>query len=535
MLVDQARFYLGRLGPHVMAKAKRKTHNGETRGVQVNGVFYEGLKQDSRGIYVYDPSLPRGKNIIRFGKPDTPEKARKVEARIIQWQRRQAERRGDVFHDGTIGVRVKRVHAREAGDADRQVIEVFGVGELDDVPPEQRRRSKAISNRQLPDGTYLGVSEIRQLTQEEYDATTDLTKAVPIAEFWKHVGSYIRRDPRTWAKRLGLPELKDLPYVTVQPDVSLDTIRDRYLNRVPRLSNTEQQGVKRAWKVFARAVSVATIADVDDEAIRRFAQEIDRRIQSRQWTSWKSTVSKALVRIRSVLRESADEANPADHCQRVLGMLSNKKLKASALETECAKRGQRSKAKRLIKPEEFQALFKAAKGDRFLTCAVLLGANCGWTQMSLIGCWRESLHLSDKPPYHDFHRVKRKVVKRTAPLWPETVKALKGYLTHDHDPGVTNGADKAFVFSQNRQLLTAHGLQKQLGGLVERAGIAPFLWSWWRHTCETVPRDEAPKQGVAIDPYHLNMVMGHVLPPVKQHYYLEGADGDDTVEPEAGS
>jgi len=514
-----------------VGKKKRRSHNGEPRGVHVNGVFYEGLKRDSRGIYVYDPTAARkkkgqrGGNIIRFGNDDTPDKARRVEAKILKWKREQAQREGrGLAFESTMSLSLPagRVIEPPSTEELHSLSQTFGDGEeiAKRIEEGQHRLDAALTQE------GFSAEEARRFKQGLSEDPRFVMELAWLSstEFWLKVGDAVRREPATWSRRLGLPELKGLPYVEVQPDVSLDIIRDRYVKRVPSLSAKEQTEITHAWKVFADAVQVETIAEVDKEAIQRFVEEIDRRIGAREWTSWKGTVSKALIRIRSVLRASAEDDNPADHCRRVLGMISNRKLRAAAFEAECAKRGEKTKPKRPITPEEFQGLLKAAKGDRFLTCAVLLGANCGFTQMSLVGCWRESMHLEAEIPYHDFHRVKRQVVKRIAPLWVETRNALRAYLTQDHDPKVVKG-DKILMFSHDGQPWKPHELKDELESLVDKAGVDPgLLWSWWRHTCETVPRDEAPKQGVAIDQFHLNMVMGHTLPQVKQHYYLEGAE-----------
>lgn len=488
--------------------AKRKSFNGQPIGEYVNGVFYEGLRRDKHGLYVTDPTLPRNKNPVRFGKPDTPQKARKAEARIIRWQREQAARRGDVFHDTTIGVTLRRDDVREADHEQRQVLNLLGVPETPSKVGD-KLPFKSIRSSQTSTGT---VNEQLATVLERMP----VGGKIALGEFWKQLGAAIRRDPREWAKRLGLPELKDLPHVEVQPDVSLDTLLERILNRSPALSKNEQTAVTSAWKMFTKAVGVGTVGEIEEEHVQAYAQAIEARIDDREWTNFDNTVKKNVARVRKVFIHS----KKVTHCQRVLGLMGEG-INLDAFRAMCAGLGEETIEKPIPTRKEFRALLDAAD-SRLLKCYALLAANCGFTDMTILDLWRESLHLSSKVPYHNHRRVKPKPTKRFSCLWPETVDALQEYLTHEHDGKVSTG-NRTLFFSQDGKPIDRNWLNAEKALWFKRAGVpSDFVMSRFRHGIENIPSNLAAKRRQAVDRYHVDIVMGHVLPKTQSNYYKAG-------------
>jgi integrase len=141
--------------------------------------------------------------------------------------------------------------------------------------------------------------------------------------------------------------------------------------------------------------------------------------------------------------------------------------------------------KRLFTSKQVRQIVKNANGE--LRGMVLLGVNCGFGPKDCCDLPTDRVDL--KNGWHNFHRIKTGVERR-CPLWPETVKALRG--------ATNNG--KVFASKWNRRNIAYHFRQLVDGFYVK--DVTEFYSL--RRTFETIATTSGVTQAV------VDAIMGHV-------------------------
>jgi integrase len=140
---------------------------------------------------------------------------------------------------------------------------------------------------------------------------------------------------------------------------------------------------------------------------------------------------------------------------------------------------------RLFTSKQVREIVKNADGE--LRGMILLGVNCGFGPKDC--CDLPTARVNLKSGWHNFHRIKTGIERR-CPLWPETVKALRGATNNGH----------VFRSSWNRRNIAYH-FRKLVDDFYVK-DVTEFYSL--RRTFETIATSSGASQA-AVD-----LVMGHV-------------------------
>jgi integrase len=172
---------------------------------------------------------------------------------------------------------------------------------------------------------------------------------------------------------------------------------------------------------------------------------------------------------------------------------------------------------RLIGASDLRKLLAGA--DVQLKAMVYLGVNCGFGQTDCSELTRAALA---RPGWIDFRRQKTGTPRR-APLWPETVDALKAVAAVRPSPLDPADADCVFITRFGRQWVrtTDRGEEKpgvrvdavgqEFAKLARRVGVAVPGPYTLRHVFLTVAEEIR-------DPVAVGLIMGHVDDGIAAHY-----------------
>lgn len=178
--------------------------------------------------------------------------------------------------------------------------------------------------------------------------------------------------------------------------------------------------------------------------------------------------------------------------------------------------------KRMFEADELRKLIDAA--DPTMKAMILLAANCGYGNTDLATIPRSAIDL--KAGWADYARVKTGMPRR-APLWPETIEAVKKALESRPEP--KDAADEELCFLTSRgtrfvriqaskktkdHYVTINTLSRSFELLMDRAGVADRKGRSFyaiRHGFETIAGDTGDQ--VATD-----AIMGHSDPSSAGEY-----------------
>jgi len=167
------------------------------------------------------------------------------------------------------------------------------------------------------------------------------------------------------------------------------------------------------------------------------------------------------------------------------------------------------KGPKMFKAKQIRAMLRIAGSQ--LKAMILLGINCGFgnNDCALLPLSRLDLEKG----WLDYPRPKTGV-KRRAPLWPETVKALREVLERRREPKEKEHADKVFITKYGFPWVSkgkAHRdnpVSKETAKLLKELGIHRRGLGFYtlRHTFKTIGEESG-------DPIATKCVMGHVEDP----------------------
>jgi len=159
------------------------------------------------------------------------------------------------------------------------------------------------------------------------------------------------------------------------------------------------------------------------------------------------------------------------------------------------------KGEKFFTAEQINGMLKLA--DRQLTAMILLGINCGFGNEDCATLQQRYLDL--EKGWHNYRR-KKTGVKRSSPLWPETVAAIKECLAKRFKPKGDTHPDLIFVtrcgnsWSQNSMAIT-----QEFKKILTKLGIEQKGHSFYslRRTFETVGEESYDQAAVSF-------IMGHI-------------------------
>ena len=178
-----------------------------------------------------------------------------------------------------------------------------------------------------------------------------------------------------------------------------------------------------------------------------------------------------------------------------------------------------AKPKRLFTAAEIRAVLEEASIE--LRAMILLGINCGWGNHDVATVPLHAINLADGQV--DFPRPKTGI-ERQAPLWPETVKAIRSAVAVRPTPKDQADADIVFITKYGRRWaqgktdsvgLEFRKIMRRLN--IKRDGVAFYSL---RYTFRTVA-ENGVKDFPAID-----RVMGHENGDDIHTHYRERIDDD---------
>jgi integrase len=152
--------------------------------------------------------------------------------------------------------------------------------------------------------------------------------------------------------------------------------------------------------------------------------------------------------------------------------------------------------------------------DKKMNVAVLLGINCGFYYSDSMEITLDRLHLDEAIPYHDFRRPKTKK-RRMAVLWPETVEAIRDYISvrppsEDKRLLVTRNGEQYSKENGNYWLAEKFNrLLRKIGAYRKGVSIGSL-----RHTYGTVV-DLVPDQAM------IDLTMGHTNKSLQKRVYKQ--------------
>lgn len=471
----------------------KKNHNGN--GCQVGGTWYPHVRQDRRGWYVYDNSLPRNRQVRRFGRDPA-----KAERRIIAWMRERAKRTGETLEfESSVSISLPVKH----------VLGGLQAAELESFPPvlgdaenmaeqvEQTRQhvESVIDAEFTPDEAERFKEE---LADDKYVVEIGTLSS---AEFWQRVGSAIERQPRLWAKILKLPQIADLSLVESEPDLSLDAIIERWSTDSARPGQTEIRQTQSIWREFAKALGVDYIHDVDQESMDRLHDWLQNKVKSKEWNSWDS-ISRHLTRIKGVLTASK---NKSRHCGRVLQLMEDT-ISRKKLQRRAKKNGKKDDTPKTVTPTWVKRMLEHCD-DPLLECVIYLGLNCGYYLGEIESIPADGVDLDNATL--DTHRYKTGKPKKSR-LWGETVSAIKRWREVEGSAKVKHPEEGFLVyFHENGEFINRDKLFKRFDALRTTAGCRQYTSKHMRDSVETVPKRIARTYNETFIQDYLNTIMGH--------------------------
>ncbi len=173
------------------------------------------------------------------------------------------------------------------------------------------------------------------------------------------------------------------------------------------------------------------------------------------------------------------------------------------------RRERNKKGPRMFKAKEIRAMLRIA--TRQLKAMILLGINAGLGNNDCALLPLSALDL--EKGWMDYPRPKTEVQRR-APLWPETVKALREVLEHRREPKEKEHADKVFITKYGFPWLSKgkakrdNPVSKETAKLLKELGIHRPGSGFYtlRHTFKTIGEESG-------DPIATEHIMGHAEDP----------------------
>ena len=294
---------------------------------------------------------------------------------------------------------------------------------------------------------------------------------------------------------------KDYLYAGVDPPAEMDgvTLGELCAEHMADCLDRVESGKMRKWSVkdynlARRQIDAAGISDVPVKALGpQHFTELSRTIERSGLRL--RTQKNAIMGVRVILNWGVKN-------RRCTMPEMGTRFRAPALE-EIEDEQEKLGSVRFLDREVLLPAIHYA--DARMLVVILLGVNCAFYPQDSEAVELHHFYLDHEIPHVSFRRVKTRRT-RMAALWPETVAAIRQYLT------VRRPADP----QERKLLLTQHGrpfseasagksISRLFDNLVETANERPSGASLGslRHTCATV-------MGLSSDQPMIDLIMGHV-------------------------
>lgn len=323
--------------------------------------------------------------------------------------------------------------------------------------------------------------------------TNTVSRRIDAAAFYARARAEILKDPRLFAKRVGIPEIGYLEKLEAPPpSISLVEAGEIYhREKEGDIAAKQWKNSKVWWQEFLDLVPVKNVDELNRDAFQAYAAEIKKRQTQKSPKTGKprgkSWVRSRFITVQTVINYLRDAKKISAELHARLQGDWKQPLKKVA---------QPKGAKYVIKPAEFQAMLEIA--DDFMRALLLLGVNAAFYPSDFDLRW-EHVDLDDKTLC--CRRQKCNVgdsegVLRMAVLWNDTVDALKKLRRKD----------VPHVFAtRTGNPIAASTVWDRFIRLRKKAGVdRPLRPEDLRNTAATIAAEKASKA-------QYDVLMGHSL------------------------
>lgn len=336
------------------------------------------------------------------------------------------------------------------------------------------------------------VSNKPETIRTDEDGSVSLIE-VDSALHWAKVRDDLLRDPREFARKVGVPEIGYLERLRPPPPPQslLEAGRLYLSEKQPEMHPKHWENVSNYWKEFCVLVGVEALDELNRDAFAKYAGIIkSRRLEKSAKTSKPRGQSWVRARFSTV----ATVIKYAFEAQRISPELYTS-LRQSWLQPLALPKQPKGKAM-TIRPDEFASLLKDA--DDFMKALLLVGVNAAFYPVDFKRLEWEHVDLE-----HGTLSLRREKmdsgsvqgVTRHAVLWKATIDALSAIRS-----------DNPFVFAvKGGRPVAPATVWERFKTLCKKAGVKRKLRPEdLRNTAGTIASRQAPSM-------QYKVLMGHVL------------------------
>lgn len=349
------------------------------------------------------------------------------------------------------------------------------------------------------EGAYAWLQQVDQRLNEQPDTIrTDDGGSVSVIEvdsalYWAKVRDDLLRDPREFARKVGVPEIGYLERLKPPPPpLSLVEAGRLYLTeKQPEMHPKHWENVSAYWSEFCELVGVKTLEELSRDVFAKYAGMIKAR---RLKKSAKTNKTRGQSWVRARFSTVATIIKYAFEAQKITPELYAA-LRQAWLQPLALPKQPKGKAI-TIKPAEFAEMLKAA--DDFMKALLLVGVNAAFYPVDFGRLEWEHVDLE-----HGTLSLRREKmdsggcqgVTRHAVLWKATIDALLAIQS-----------ENSFVFvSKGGGPIAPATVWERFKTLCRKAGIKRKLRPEdLRNTAGTIASRQAPSM-------QYKVLMGHVL------------------------
>jgi integrase len=211
----------------------------------------------------------------------------------------------------------------------------------------------------------------------------------------------------------GIPQFANIEDIVPLPkSQSLSDLIDMYSNH--RVDKAYLKKVRRSWKEFSSIIGKGVVRLVNYADITRYNNTIHSQAGSSVITNKPRYIKNRFDSVRAVLRYCIRRIEYKKDIDKILEYLQ-----------QLSYGKDHPKKVRIVRPEEFQILFKDSEGDILGRCVLLLGLNCAMRHSDISDLKKIDVDLVNSK----LSRVRTKTgIIQSSVLWKETRDALKQYM-----------------------------------------------------------------------------------------------------------
>jgi len=307
--------------------------------------------------------------------------------------------------------------------------------------------------------------------------------------------------PHTAAQKLGIPKLSlldDDDISKIKPPLTLDNIRDIYLNRtINPLSKNQKNEVLSWWGQFQSIINAKTIRDITRQDISSYQNQIhDLRNKKDYSPTW---IKHRFDLIKTVLRYAQKQAEDSTDINRVLGYCQ-----------QFVYPKKNPPKPKPISKNNYNKLLDHVRDNPKYRSMLLLSLNCAMYPIDVTNVRLDDINLENRTLI--MQRQKTGVI-RVAVLWGETVEAITDYLRTKTDNS------QYLYISKIGKKYKAIRLRRLFNSWLNKLGLDSTLcWEHIRDGAQTV----GARAGIPLDT--IRYLMGHKVSGITDHYLMRSPD-----------